>query len=210
MLGNDKYGCCGVAAFEHIRMAKAISASDGNGAVAYEKGFVLPTTASTEALYFKYGKAQGEPGSKPDEGVANVDFLKWLFELGVIDWFAELDVTDENEVRQGMIDCRGVLIAVALTDDAEDLFSAHAPWTVADGERPDPQEGHDIALLAYGPDGDDYCTWGALQPAAPAWVKACAQEAWVFGSREDGERAGYNVDACIAAIKALGGNVTAK
>lgn len=206
MLGNDTYGCCGVAAFEHLRMAKAITAEGP----AFEADFVQPTTDATETLYFAYGKAQGEPGDKPDEGVANAVFLKWLFDQGAIEWFAELDVTDENVVRNAMLDCRGVLIAVSLTDDAEQLFSEQQPWTVANGETPDPQEGHDIALLAYGPEGSTFCTWGALELATPEWVKACAREAWVFGSREDGERAGYDVDACIAAIKALGGSVTAK
>lgn len=207
MLGNDRYGCCGVAAFEHIRMAKALC-SVADGLPTFEEGFEVPTTASTESLYFTYGKAQGEPGTKPDEGVANSDFLKWLFDQGFIEWFAELDAKDQDVVNQAMIDCRGVLIAVSLTDDAEQLFSAHEPWTVSNGERPDPSEGHDIALLAYDDTSDTYATWGALEPATLAWSTACVSEAWVFGSREDGERAGYDVDACIAAIKALGGNVT--
>lgn len=209
MLGNDRYGCCGVAAFEHIRMAKALC-SVADGTPTFESDFAVPTTESTEALYFAYGKAQGEPGEHPDEGVANADFLKWLFEQGEIEWFAELDVQNVDEVHQAMLDCYGVLVAVALTDDAEQLFSAHEPWTVANGETPDQQEGHDIALLAYAPDNDAFVTWGAVEPATPEWVKECASEAWVFGSREDGERAGFDVDACVAAIRALGGNVTTK
>lgn len=203
MLGNDQYGCCGPAATMHARMAKAL-VSVQDGTPTFEPGFVVPTAEYTEALYFGYGRAMGEPGTQPDQGVENASWLRWLFGQGLIGWYAELDPTDPDEVHQAMLDCRGVLVAVQLTDDAEQLFGQHQPWTLAQGEQPNPQEGHDILLVRYGPEGDTFVTWGALQEATVPWDASCITDAWCFGTPEDAQRAGYDADAIIAAIRSGG------
>lgn len=199
MLGNDTYGDCGVAAFEHYRMAKA-GALNG--------GFVIPSDAETESLYFTYGLAQGEPGPQPDQGVQNATFLKWLFDEGHISGYAQVDHTNADEVHAAMIDFNGVLVGVNLTDDAQQLFGQGLPWTIAQGETADPNMGHDILLVKYDQSGDTFVTWGAEQASTIGWDGACVDEAWVIISTEDAARSGIDLAALQAEIKALGGTET--
>lgn len=194
---NDQWSCCGPAATDHYQVAKAgdVSLIDHLGGSG-----VLP-------LYFEYGIAQGEPGPYPDQGVDNGTWLKFLFDKGIIEAFAELDPNNADEVHQGMLDFGGVLTSVSLTADAEQLFGAHQPWTVASGEMPDPSMGHDILLAKYGPEGDTFVTWGALQLATVAWDSACITGAWVIVTSEDAARTGVDIAALKAKITALGGSV---
>jgi hypothetical protein len=85
---------------------------------------------------------------------------------------------------------RGVILGVNLTDDANALFNAGQPWTVANGEQPDPAEGH--AILKVGqqqPTGANgygtVVTWGALQEADWTWEQACVEEAWAIVTKDD-------------------------
>lgn len=208
MLGNTQYGDCGPAATMHCRMAKAL-VSVANGVPCYQSSFAVPTTAVTEQLYFNYGKAMGEQGTKPDQGVTNRTWLQYLYDQHIIEWYGELDTTDPDEIHAVMLACKGVLVAVELTQDAETLFAEHKPWTVAGGEQPDPTMGHDILLVAYGPVADTFVTWGALQQATVAWDSACIMDMWAFGTQEDAVRAGYTFAAIKAEIDAAGGSVIA-
>lgn len=201
MLGNDQYGDCGPAATEHYRMAKAGSVSVSPPA----------TDAYTEGLYFAYGKAMGESGDQPDEGVDNATWLKWGFDEGLWEGYARLDASDADEVHQAMLNFHGVLIGCSLTDDAEQEFNAGQPWNITSRDQPDPQEGHDVLLVKYGPDGEELVTWSDLQAATIAWesgeVAAGDLEAWVMISAEDAERNGVDLPALQAQIRALGGSV---
>lgn len=203
MLGNDTYGDCGPAATMHNLMAKAATAG------VYEADFVLPTDQSTESLYFAYGIAQGEPGPQPDQGVDNATWLKYLFDQGVIEGYAQLDPANSDEVHEAMITFNGVITGVQLTDDAEQLFAEHQPWTTAQGETADPSLGHDILLVAYDANGETYVTWGALQPSTAGFDAACVQDRWVIITKQDAERAGVDFAALQAAIRSWGGTQTA-
>lgn len=203
MLGNDVYGDCGVAAFEHYRMAKAATAG------AFEPGFVQPTTSSTESLYFAYGIAQGEPGPQPDQGVDNATFLKYLYDQGLIEGFAQIDHTNRDEVNAAMLAFNGVFTGVQLDDDAESDFEAdpQIAWGSSPGDVPDPNDGHDILRVRYTPDGASYVTWGEVQPAVLAFEQQNVTDAWVVISKEDMERAGGDFSGLVAAIEAWGGTV---
>lgn len=193
-------GDCGVAAFEHGRMAKALVSVSG-GVPTYEDGFTPATPEETESLYFAYGRAMGEPGLRPDQGVANATWLKYLFDRtddDEVEWFAELDPTNPAEILQAMLDCKGVLVAVALTATAERDFENHQPWHL-DGGPGD----HDVLLVAYDVDGFTVVTWGAVQRCTGQ-----VSEAWAFGTKEDAERAGYTAVALIAACRSWGATVT--
>ncbi|MDE2096445.1 MAG: hypothetical protein KGL39_04305 [Patescibacteria group bacterium] len=199
MLGNDQYGDCGPAATEHNRMAKA--------------GAPIPsiTTTSTESLYFEYGLAQGEPGPTPDQGVDNASWLKFLFDKGIIEGYAEVNVANPDELKQAMIDFRGVIVGCCLTDSAEAEFQAGQPWNITPAEQPDASLGHDILLVAYGAGGYKFVTWGTEQLATVAWESFEAQgdmDAWVIITSEDAQRADVDLPRLQAEIRALGGTVS--
>jgi predicted secreted protein len=193
MLANNKYGCCGPAATMHYRMAKA--------------GRVIPecTDSYTTGLYFAYGTAMGEPGPYPDQGVDNATWLKWMFDQGHIEAFAEIDAHDVAVVHQAMLNFSGVLIGVNLTPDAEQDFEMQVPWDVSATDQPDPNAGHDILLVAYDQNSDTFVTWGGLQKATVNWDQAAIDEAWVIITTEDATRNGVDMLSLQAQIHLLGG-----
>lgn len=201
MLGNDQYSDCGPAATMHYRMAKA--------------GQVIPsiTESTTLTLYRAYGEAMGW-GKDADQGVSNDTWLKFLFDEGIIEGYAELDASNLDEVHQAMLDFRGVLVGCSLTDDAEQDFEATppVPWQVTPDDQPDPQEGHDILAVKYDPNGETMVTWGALQEVLVDWEQGEAYagdlECWVIVTSEDAERAGVDLAALRQVILAHGGKVT--
>jgi hypothetical protein len=105
----------------------------------------------------------------------------------------------------------GTYCGVDLTDNADELFQEGKPWTVANGEQPNPSEGHcilkvgaDIALFG----SDTWVTWGALQKSTADWATACLQEAWVIITEEDAKAANLDIAALRADIDALHGTGT--
>jgi hypothetical protein len=198
MDGNDQHSDCGAAALDHYMVTKA-----GLSALIGQLGGVGPL-----ALYFEYGTAMGEPGAQPDQGVDNATWLKFLYDKKIIEGFVQLDPKDLNEVRYMMNETRGCLVGVELTADAEQLFGAHQEWTVADGETPDQNEGHDILLVKYGPEGDTFVTWGALQLAGVNWDADCITDVWAVLTQADATRLGVAWAPLIATIESLGGTTT--
>lgn len=217
MDGNDRYGDCGVAGTDHGRMVKALVSLDADGNPVWQPGFAPWGTDGCLSRYFAYGIAQGEPGPEPDYGVDNTNWLTWCLAEDVAEKgadgddlvaFMEIDVSSPgaaDRIHAAMLEYDGVLVAVSLTDDAEQLFSAHQPWSLAGGEQPDPNEGHDIYLVKYGPSGDCFVTWGALQWATVDWDSACIMQAHVFLTRADAERTGVDFDTLVQTILGDGG-----
>lgn len=169
MLGNDTYGDCGPCGYAHERMLAGAK----------------PTAAEVVKLYLTYDHGQ-------DEGVVIADFLLWLFHQNLIQGFApvELSTVDAVMAQFG----RGVLLGVNLTDDANDRFNQNLPWTVRNGEQPDPNEGHVILKVgAQSIFGDGTAvTWGANQIIENSWETACIEEAWVIVTKDDIGTAAYN------------------
>ena len=93
---------------------------------------------------------------------------------------------------------------VNLTDDAEQLFGV-SPWTVANGEQPDPNDGHCVLRVKSDQAArmDTYVTWGALQQATYDWTAACLDEAWLIVTTEE-QLAAFD-PSLLADIQALGG-----
>lgn len=182
MLGNDEYGDCGPCSEFHGRMAKA--AAGGT-----PEDF---TTAAVTANYFAY------TGGK-DTGVDLGPYLKWLFDEG--DILGYVAVTEAEAAAMAYAG-HGVIVGVALTDDAEQLFEAHKAWTTAQGQRPDNNEGHAILYVARTASGSGYVTWGALQASTAGWDAACVQQRFAFMTKED-ELIDYA--ALAAYIQEMGG-----
>ena len=156
------------------------------------------TSDALVAEYLAYDNGQ-------DNGAVIADLLLSWYQAGKIKAFAPVDHTDPAAIDSAMQAFKGVYCGVDLTDDANHLFSEGQPWTVANGEQPDPNEGHCVVKVkADGRELDGYVTWGALQPATRDWTAACLEEAWVAITTED-EAAKINMGALLADIEALHG-----
>jgi hypothetical protein len=211
MLGNDAHSDCGAAAFQHGRMAKSgrnVLNDNGTELAADSQ----QATDFTLSSYYAYGRSIGESGEQPDQGVQNATWLKFLFDQGMIEGYAELDATNADEVHMAMLNFNGVLLGCDLTDDAEEKFKDHRPWTITARDQPDPREGHDIYLVKYDTETEmeTIVTWGADQECTVRWetaqVHAGDLEAWVFITAEDAQRNGVDLAALQAAIRSLGGS----
>lgn len=180
MLGNgpdptctiapEGVGDCTYAGRQHYRMAKGAHAR------------LTETWETSNELvteYLQYNRGQ-------DQGAVIADLLLSWHRSGKILAFAPVDHTNPAAVDAAVQAFSGVYCGVSLTDDADDLFAEGRPWTVADGQRPDPNSGHCIVKVAA--DGhalDTWITWGAAQHSTTDWTAACLDEAWVIITQED-------------------------
>ncbi len=192
LLGNDTAGDCGEAGVRHVEMTTAIAA-----------GLPLPTFTAQEALaeYFAFTGGQ-------DTGVNLADFLLWLYKKGRIKAFAPVDHTNVALANALLAEFHALYCGVNLTDDANALFNAGQPWTVANGETPDPTEGHCIEKVrAMDPSlpgaMDGWVTWGAVQPSTVQWSAACLEEVWLVVTTE--EQLARFTPVLLSEINALSG-----
>jgi len=185
-------GDCTFAGRQHYRMAKA---------AAGEETETWEDSNDLVAEYLTYDHGQ-------DEGANIADLLLSWYKAGKVLAFAPVDHTDPAAVDAAMAAFHGAYVGVNLTDDADQRFSENEPWTVADGQRPDPQDGHCILKVkADGKGTDTWVTWGAMQPSTREWTAACLDEAWVVITQEDADAADAIIDlnALKADIDALHG-----
>lgn len=200
MLGNgpDKtctthphgVGDCTFAGRQHNRMAKAAAGHE-------TEQWETPNELVAEYLAYGHGK----------DGGANIaDLLLYWYKAGKILAFAPIDHTNPAAVDAAMAAFHGAYTGVNLTDDADQLFGEHEPWTVTNGEQPDPSDGHCIVKIASdGRQFDTWVTWGDLQRSTLAWTAACLDEAWVIVSQEDAQAASLDINALRADIDSLHG-----
>jgi hypothetical protein len=199
MLGNgpdptcsshpDGVGDCTFAGRQHYRMAKAAA---GHESEQWESANVLV------AEYLKYDHGQ-------DMGANIADLLLHWYRSGKILAFAPVDHTRPDRVDAAMQAFHGAYVGVDLTSDADSLFEQHKPWTLSDGQRPDPREGHCIVKVAADSDTDTWITWGGAQKSTKPWTAACLEEAWVIITQEDVDNTSLDIAALRAAIDALHG-----
>jgi hypothetical protein len=183
-------GDCTFAGRQHYRMAKA---GAGGETEQWE------TSDQLVAEYLSYDHGQ-------DQGAQIADLLLFWYQAGTILAFAPVDHTSPEAVDAAMAAFHGAYVGVNLTDDADTLFGQGQPWTTANGEQPDPSDGHCIVKVAAdGSQLDTWVTWGALQQSTLAWTAACLDEAWVVITAEDAAAANLDVAALRADIDALHG-----
>jgi hypothetical protein len=184
----DGVGDCTFAGRQHYKMAKAARA---------QKTETWETSDQLVAEYLAYNDGQ-------DVGANMAQLLLAWFKAGKILAFAPVDHTNRALVDSAMALFTGIYAGVQLTDDADDLFSQGKPWTVADGQQPDPNEGHCILKVSATGTRDGYVSWGALQPAEVDWSAACLDEAWVVITAEDEGTKLIDVAQLQADINGLG------
>jgi len=160
------------------------------------------TWESSNALVAEYlAYDQGK-----DQGANMADLLLSWYKAGTILAFAPVDHTNPAEVDAAMAAFHGAYVGVNLTDDAEQLFGQQQPWTTANGEQPDPNDGHCIVKVkADGSQYDGWVTWGAVQESTRQWTAACLDEAWVIITQDDAAAGSVNLTALRADIDALHG-----
>jgi hypothetical protein len=183
-------GDCTFAGRQHYRMAKAAA---GKEVETWETSDQLVA----EYLAYDHGK---------DQGAQIADILLYWYKAGTILAFAPLDHHNPAEVDSAMTAFHGVYAGVNLSDDADKLFEQGQPWTTANGEQPDPKDGHCIVKIAAdGSTFDTWVTWGAGQQSTLAWTAACLDEAWVIITQEDADAANLDIARLRADIDALHG-----
>jgi hypothetical protein len=191
MDGNDQYGDCTFAGRIHYQMAKAAAG-----------GEPMPSETADQVVaeYLSYDHGQ-------DVGANIADLLLYWYRQNNILGFAPVDHTNPEAVDAAMAAFHGVYAGVDLTPDADSLFGQGQAWTTADGQQPDPNEGHCIVKVkAEGGSGlDTWVTWGALQDSTHLWTSECLSEAWVIITQEDADAASLDVAQLRADIDALGG-----
>ena len=186
-------GDCTFAGRQHYRMAKAAH---------YGQSETWETSDELVREYLAYDHGQ-------DVGAVISDLLLSWYRAGKILAFAPVDHADPAAVDSAMAAFRGAYCGVDLTPDADQLFSQGQPWTVADGQQPDPNDGHCIVKVYADGNTDPYdgwISWGQFQRSTQDWTRACLTECWVLITSED-EAAKVDMAALTADIEALGGTV---
>lgn len=182
-------GDCTFAGRQHYRMAKAAAGKETE---------TWESSNDLVAEYLKYDHGK-------DEGANIADLLLYWYKAGAILAFAPVDHTKPAAVDAAMQAFHGAYVGVNLTDDADQLFEQHQPWTVAGGQRANPMEGHCIVKVAAdGSQYDSWVTWGGAQRSTLAWTAACLEEAWVVITHED-ESPQLDIASLRADINALHG-----
>lgn len=184
----DGVGNCTFAGRQHLRMAKAAG---------YGESETWETSNQLVREYLTYD------GGQDDGAVISALLLSW-YRTGVILGFAPVDHRSAEAVDAAMQAFNGVYVGVNLTDDAEQLFDDGLPWTTANGEQPDPDDGHCIVGVKATASGRTYVTWGAEQEATADWSAASVTEVYVLITTED-EAAKVDMPALTADIEALHG-----
>jgi hypothetical protein len=177
LLGNDRYGDCVFAGNGHL--VELLTA--------YGQGIETDVTEA-EALA-EYSRVTGFKPDDPstDQGAAVQDGLSDLRTNGLagikLAAFAEIDVTNLNEIKSALAELGGLSAGVNLPAIAQQQFGAGQPWDVV----PDDggiEGGHCIILAGYDTDFLYFITWGQVQKATYTWWAKYGEEIWAVVSKD--------------------------
>lgn len=173
MLGNDVYGDCGPAATSHNNMAKADKQIGGQ--------LGRPKFDGVLGTYFAYGRAMGEPGPRPDNGVDNKTWLGFLYTQGLIYGYGEVPLGSLDWFAQ---QAHGAICGLIIDGNqaiSDFQQSPKVPWS----EMPGASDGHDTLLIQTHADGSGgLVTWGAVQPFTEDF-RAQITDAWIIYDQND-------------------------
>lgn len=178
-----------------------------DAAMGKESTDVLPDSNATVGAYDVYDH-------DVDEGVEMAAAMLAWFRDGfpgpdgtlVIDKCEAFARIEPDDVDAAMVVFGAVLCGVNLTDDADQLFESGQPWTVADGQQPNPDDGHVVLRVRATADTDTYVSWGGYQDATKEWSAVCVEEAWAPVTTEMAMNAMLVIKALLADIRKIGGS----
>ena len=184
--GNDRYGCCAVAAVAH----HTLRFED------YEQGRQIDI--STADVLTWYWRLQGWKGgcwldNKPDNGLVMLDVLKdwrgngWKaaggiyknYAYGLVNW------KDHEDVKAAIYLLNGAYVGIMLPKSAQTQYDLGLPW--AADESPDGSwgswGGHAVYVFSYDQDGLTCMTWGKRQKLSWAFWDKYVEECWAIIDR---------------------------
>lgn len=208
MLGNNAFGDCYIAAFEHLRMSKAMSGRSPLHKALYRAGFRPPHTPYTEEIYWEYGHAQGEAGAQPDQGTSPSAFATFALSHKLALGAGAVNITPSNpnwqsDMRQAMVDFGGGVFTVNLSKGIwSQLYSKHA-LDYDPAVKPPFIGAHAVTHLGFTPDRDVYVTWGTRKDGTLNWTEYSRIEYWVFVTPEDLLNPNIDAKAMLAKIATL-------
>ena len=195
MMGNDQYGCCGVAGAGHLILDWTTNAGKP----------VKLTAKQIIKAYLKYTGGQ-------DNGVCLLDFLKYWRTKGLcghkIVAFMAIDTKNLTEIKEGINLFGGLYMGFSLPDYVVpdsgnwDII----PWNNTDNP-PDPNNGHCIMSPGYKTDIDGV-TWGIKKPISVPFVQKYADEGYAIVTQDWIDKqgkspSGLNLKGLLADLTAI-------
>jgi hypothetical protein len=167
MLGNDRFGDCGVAGLQHLFEADATLTHEPQ---------TWPSDQEAIDYYLRYTGGQ-------DAGVVLSAYLAYVrghadgYYGNTVAAYAPVPVHDVPTLQTAIWLYGGAYSGIVVTDAMEQAFSAGRPWNLG-AAAGHPVGGHCVPLLGYDDSFLYVCTWGTIHPISyPAW-HAVAEEAW--------------------------------
>lgn len=179
MLLNDQWGDCVWASDGHIC---EILSYWGQGREVVIDNQTVQTGYETTG----FDPEAGPSGENPtDRGSTLQQGLNYLVRPGMqgvtIDAYAEIDITDIDELKLAIAELGPVDLALVVTDSAEQQFASGEPWTVVEGA----QElgGHCVTGVGYDADYLIIHTWGAQQKVSWDFFRTYFNQGFALVSR---------------------------
>jgi len=183
MLRNDACGDCTVAAALHLSMLW--------DALSGRPAFV-PGDDSAISAYSAITGYNPTTGAN-DNGAVEIDVLNYWRNVGIggktIAAYAAVNWLREDRLQQAIFAFKGVYTGVSLPLSAQGQVGG--VWDVVDpslsgDSAPGSWGGHALPAVSYSQADGTYkfITWGAVQTATSAWVKAYVEECYACASAE--------------------------
>ena len=189
MLGNDRYGDCGVAGLQH--------GFEADATITKER-VTFATEANAIDYYLTYTKGN-------DTGVVLSQFLAYVRKHGyfgqTIEAFAPVAVQDIPTLQAAVFMYGFAYSGIAVTAGMQKAFADNTPWdgTACSGPI---IGGHCVPVVGY----DDHylyiITWGGVQRITYSAWHAIATEAWAIITGEFETKHGDGRGVSIASLKA--------
>ena len=172
MMGNDKYGDCGVAGAGHLVLDWT-----ANAGIPVEL-----TDAQIVKAYLKYTHGQ-------DNGIVLLDFLKHWRTKGLcghkIVAFMAIDTKNLTEIQEGIALFGGLYMGFSLPDYVVPSSGNWdtIPWNKINGA-PNPNNGHCVIHPSYNATSIDVVTWGIRKLCSIPFVQKYADEGYIIVTQD--------------------------
>lgn len=167
---NDQLGCCTEAMVGHNLQN---TSTYGDGAT---------ETITDDDVLKAYERVSGYRPDDPstDQGAVIQNVYNDWRKNGVGGHkalaFAEVDVSDLNEVKTAINTFGGAGLGITVTQQMMDDFNAGKGWTRAGGKS---LGGHAIVAVGYDADGVDVVTWATVIRMTWTMFRKVCEEAWI-------------------------------